>query len=87
MASTATSAFLEAVMGKLFIVLDKEDNKHKALEQENLVPPAGVPHDCSRHGRPAPFHGEERRRTAVARLQAEEMLDLEHDICTTEPRS
>ncbi|BAH95447.1 disease resistance protein RGA4-like [Oryza sativa Japonica Group] len=82
MASAAASAFLEAVMGKLFMVLDKEYNKHKALEQEVAslqqefrMVAAAMDDQLLSMGR-----SDAHARTAVARLHAEEMLDLEHDI-------
>ncbi|EEE64108.1 hypothetical protein OsJ_18939 [Oryza sativa Japonica Group] len=84
MESAVASAFLKAVMGRLFMALEKEYSKHKGLAQEAQSLLARPPHDRRRHGRPAPRHGEGRTtadaRTAVARLHAEEMLDLAHDV-------
>ncbi|XP_015693092.2 disease resistance protein RGA4-like [Oryza brachyantha] len=83
MESAAASAFLKAVMGRLFMALEKEYNKHKGLSQEaqslqqDLRMIAAVMDDQLRAlGRT----NDARARTAVARLHAEEMLDLAHDI-------
>ncbi|KAF0896413.1 hypothetical protein E2562_024288 [Oryza meyeriana var. granulata] len=80
MASTAASAFLEAVMGKLFMVLDKEYNKHKALDQEIWSLQQEFRMIAAAMDDQLLSMGRSDARTAVARLHAEEMLDLEHDI-------
>ncbi|KAL6592371.1 hypothetical protein ACP70R_049424 [Stipagrostis hirtigluma subsp. patula] len=79
MESAAASAFLRSVMGRLFLVLEKEYNKHKGLAhetqsiQQDLRMIAAAMDDRLRAlGR--------RDRPAVARLYSEEMLDLAHDI-------
>jgi ATPase subunit of ABC transporter with duplicated ATPase domains len=79
MESAAASAFLKSVMGRLFLVLEKEYNKHRGLAQEtqsiqqDLRMIAAAMDDRIRAlGR--------HERTAVARLYSEEMLDLAHDI-------
>uniref|UniRef100_A0A0E0BM89 NB-ARC domain-containing protein n=1 Tax=Oryza glumipatula TaxID=40148 RepID=A0A0E0BM89_9ORYZ len=81
MASAAASAFLEAVMGKLFMVLEKQYSNYKALEreisslqQEFRMVAAAMDDQVLSMGRRS------KARTAVARLHAEEMLDLEHDV-------
>jgi len=72
-------AFLKSVMGRLFLLLEKEYSKHRGLAQEA----ASIQHDLrmiaaamddqlgalGRH-----------ERTAVARLYSAEILDLAHDI-------
>uniref|UniRef100_A0A0A8XUN6 NB-ARC domain-containing protein n=1 Tax=Arundo donax TaxID=35708 RepID=A0A0A8XUN6_ARUDO len=79
MESAAASAFLKIVMGRLFLVLEKEYNKHKGLAheiqsiQQDLRMIAAAMDD---HLRSLGRHD----RTAVARLYSEEMLDLAHDI-------
>lgn len=79
MEAAAASAFLKSVMGRLFMVLEKEYNKHKSLAQESLsiqqdlrmIAAAMDDQLCTL---------ERNDRTAVARLYSEEMLDLAHDI-------
>ena len=79
MESAAVGAFLKSVMGRLFLLLEKEYSKHRGLAQEA----ASIQHDLrmiaaamddqlgalGRH-----------ERTAVARLYSAEILDLAHDI-------
>jgi hypothetical protein len=79
MESAAASAFLKSVMGRLFVLLEKEYNKHRGLAQEAQsiqqdLRMIGAAMDdqiraLGRHQRPA-----------IARLYSEEMLDLAHDI-------
>ncbi|TVU49939.1 hypothetical protein EJB05_01284, partial [Eragrostis curvula] len=79
MESAAASAFLKSVMGRLFLVLEKEYNKHKGLAQEiesiqqdlRMIA-ASMDGQLEALGR--------NHRAAVARLHSEEMLDLQHDI-------
>ncbi|KAL6846364.1 hypothetical protein ACP4OV_023812 [Aristida adscensionis] len=79
MESAAASAFLKCVMGRLFLALEKEYNKHRGLAhdthsiQQDLRMIAAAMDDRLRA-----VAG--RDRTAVARLYSEEMLDLAHDI-------
>ncbi|PAN21692.2 hypothetical protein PAHAL_3G485600 [Panicum hallii] len=79
MESAAVGAFLKSVMGRLFLLLEKEYSKHRGLAQEA----ASIQHDLrmiaaamddqlGALGRP--------ERTAVARLYSAEILDLAHDI-------
>ena len=79
MESAAVGAFLKSVMGRLFLLLEKEYSKHRGLAQEA----ASIQHDLrmiaaamddqlgalGRH-----------ERNAVARLHSAEILDLAHDI-------
>ena len=79
MESAAVGAFLKSVMGRLFLLLEKEYSKHRVLAQEA----ASIQHDLrmiaaamddqlgalGRH-----------ERNAVARLYSAEILDLAHDI-------
>ncbi|XP_062194026.1 disease resistance protein RGA4-like [Phragmites australis] len=79
MESAAASAFLKSVMGRLFLVLEKEYNKHKGLAQatqsiqQDLRMIAAAMDDQLRTLGP-------NDRTAVARMYREEILDLAHDI-------
>jgi ATPase subunit of ABC transporter with duplicated ATPase domains len=73
------SAFLKTVMGRLFLLLEKEYSKHRGLAQEtqsiqqDLRMIAAVMDDQLRSmGK--------HDRTAMARLYSEEILDLAHDI-------
>lgn len=82
MESAAASAFLKTVMGRLFMALEKEYNKHRGLAQEShslqqdlrMIAAAMDDHQLSMGKSDAAA------RTAVARLHTEEMLDLAHDI-------
>jgi len=79
MESAAVGAFLKSVMGRLFLLLEKEYSKNTSLAQEA----ASIQHDLrmiaaamddqlgalGRH-----------ERNAVARLYSAEILDLAHDI-------
>ncbi|CAL5092616.1 unnamed protein product [Urochloa decumbens] len=79
MESAAVSAFLKSVMGRLFLLLEKEYSKHRGLAQEAQ----SIQHDlrmiaatmddqlCTmgRH-----------ERSAIERLYSAEILDLAHDI-------
>nr|ALO70070.1 NBS-LRR-like resistance protein [Oryza sativa] len=80
MESAAASAFLKTVMGRLFMALEKEYNKHRGLAQETNslkqdLRMIAAAMDDQQHSM-----GRSDARTAVARLHTEEMLDLAHDI-------
>ncbi|KAF2912159.1 hypothetical protein DAI22_11g235400 [Oryza sativa Japonica Group] len=82
MESAAASAFLKTVMGRLFMALEKEYNKHRGLAQEShslqqdlRMIAAAMDDQQLSMGR-----SDAAARTAVARLHTEEMLDLAHDI-------
>nr|ALO70071.1 NBS-LRR-like resistance protein [Oryza sativa] len=82
MESAAASAFLKTVMGRLFMTLEKEYNKHRGLAQEShslqqdlRMIAAAMDDQQLSMGR-----SDAAARTAVARLHTEEMLDLAHDI-------
>jgi hypothetical protein len=79
MESAAASAFVKSVMGRLFMVLEKEYNKHKGLahgtqsiQLDLRMIAAAMDDQLHALGR--------NHRTAVARLYREEMLDLAHDM-------
>ncbi|TVU09144.1 hypothetical protein EJB05_42585, partial [Eragrostis curvula] len=79
MESAAASAFLKIVMGRLFLVLEKEYSKNKGLAQETQsiqqdlrMIAAAMDDELRVLGR--------NHRAAVARQYSEEMLDLQHDI-------
>ncbi|CAN6338817.1 unnamed protein product [Urochloa humidicola] len=79
MESAAVNAFLKSVMGRLFLLLEKEYNKHRGLSHEaqsiqhdlRMIAAAMDDQLCAlgRH-----------ERTAIARLYNAEILDLAHDI-------
>ncbi|CAN6343631.1 unnamed protein product [Urochloa humidicola] len=79
MESAAVSAFLKSVMGRLFLLLEKEYSKHRGLAQEaqsiqhdlRMIAAAMDDQLCTlgRH-----------ERTTIARLYSAEILDLAHDI-------
>ncbi|OEL34723.1 Disease resistance protein RPM1 [Dichanthelium oligosanthes] len=79
MESAAVSAFLNSVMGRLFLLLEKEYHKHRGLAQEaqsiqlelSMIA-ANMDDQIRALGR--------HERTAIARLYGAEILDLEHDI-------
>lgn len=73
------SAFLKTVMGRLFLLLEKEYSKHRGLAQETQsiqqdlrMIAAAMDDQLRGMGR--------HERTAIARLYSEEILDLAHDI-------
>jgi len=79
MESAAVGAFLKSVMGRLFLLLEKEYSKHRGLAQEA----ASIQQDLRMIAAAMDDQlGALRRpeRTAVARLYSAEILDLAHDI-------
>ncbi|KAK3133090.1 hypothetical protein QOZ80_6AG0532020 [Eleusine coracana subsp. coracana] len=80
MESAVASAFLKSVMGRLFLVLEKEYNKHKTLAQETRSIQQDLRMIAAAMDDQLRALGHRSDRTAVARLYSEEMLDLQHDI-------
>uniref|UniRef100_A0A0D9XVF3 NB-ARC domain-containing protein n=1 Tax=Leersia perrieri TaxID=77586 RepID=A0A0D9XVF3_9ORYZ len=80
MESAAASAFLKAVMGRLFMALEKEYNKHRSLTQETNSLQQDLRMIAAAMDDQLHSMGTSDARTAVARLHTEEMLDLAHDI-------
>ncbi|KAJ1289258.1 hypothetical protein BS78_02G150500 [Paspalum vaginatum] len=81
MESAAASAFLKSVMGRLFLLLEKEYNKHRGLAQETQ----SIQQDlrmiaAAMDDQLYALQGRQQERTAMARLYSEQMLDLSHDI-------
>lgn len=79
MESAAASAFLKSVMGRLFLVLEKEYNKQKGLRQDTLSIQQDLRMIAAAMDDRLHALGNSPRRTAVARLYSEEMLGLAHD--------
>ncbi|KAL5204341.1 hypothetical protein ABZP36_009212 [Zizania latifolia] len=80
MESAAASAFLKAVMGRLFIAMEKEYNKHKGLAQETHSLQQDLRMIAAAMDDQLGTLAKDDTRTAIARLHSEEMLDLAHDI-------
>ncbi|KAL5203926.1 hypothetical protein ABZP36_008797 [Zizania latifolia] len=80
MESAAASAFVEAVMGRLFMAMEKEFNKHKGLAQETHSLQQDLRMIAAAMDDQLGILAKDHTRTAVARLHSEEMLDLAHDI-------
>lgn len=80
MESAAASAFMKSVMGRLFMVLEKEYNKQKGLRQETQYVQQDLRMVAAAMDDQLRDLGTSDRGTAVARLYSEEMLDLAHDV-------
>ncbi|WVZ64472.1 hypothetical protein U9M48_013981 [Paspalum notatum var. saurae] len=68
-------------MGRLFLLLEKEYNKHRGLEQET----ESIQQDlrmmaAAMDDQLYALQGRQQERSAMARLYSEQMLDLSHDI-------
>ncbi|KAG8090326.1 hypothetical protein GUJ93_ZPchr0011g28927 [Zizania palustris] len=80
MESAAASAFLKAVMGRLFMAMEKEYTKHKGLAQETHSLQQDLRMIAAAMDDQLGTLAKGDTRTAVARLHSEVMLDLAHDI-------
>ncbi|XP_006663110.1 disease resistance protein RGA4-like [Oryza brachyantha] len=80
MESAAASAFLKSVMGRLFMALEKEYSKHRALAQESESLQQDLRMIAAAMDDQLSVMRRSDARSAVARLHTEQMLNLAHDI-------